>query len=329
MLKYKILLLICVVQLAAGPGAGSAIADTWRLTEDQDFEAVSEQTDEFLLAVTRTKELVNTGEVGQAREAYEKLKDEFPDLAGPDFDQFVKAELQFCEGRFAAAIRSYDKLLEEYPMSRLYDAALDREFAIATAYLGGHRKTILLLIKLKGYAEGVKIMEKVTDNAGFYSPIGVKAAIAVAQHYEQREKYEEAYLKWNEISRHWMIGEIGKQALLGMARSQYASYNSEPPEKRAFYDASRLRTAKTLYEKFLLLFAEDAKELGIEQLIDEIGEEIAHKQFVIGEYYERVDKPQAARLYYDMVVRNWPGSKAAEMARKKQLENPTETDETK
>ena len=321
MLKCRILLSIwLIVTAVAGSKAG---ADVWRLTDDQELEAVSDQPEaKLLLAVAKVKELVNTGQTKEAKKAYGKLRDDFPDLAGPDFDAFVKAEMYFSEGKFATAVRNYDKFLKDYPMSRLYDAALDREFSIATAYLGGHKLTVLKVLKLSGHAEGVKIMEKITTEAGYYSPIGIKAAIAVAEHYEKRQKYDEAYLKWNEISTHWLVGDIGKQALLGMARSQYASYNNPPEHKRAFFEVSRLSTAKTQYEKFRKLFPEEAKELGIAEILVDIDEQMAYKQYSTAAYYDRVGNKQAATLYYDMVMRNWPGTKAAEMARKKQGQNP-------
>lgn len=322
MLKYRILLGIWIVVVAVS--ASNACADVWRLTEDQEFEAVSDQPgDQFLLAVAQVKELINTGQAEEARKAYDKLRADFPDLAGPDFDAFVKADMYFCEGKFTRAIRGYDSFLKDYPMSRLHDAALDREFSIATAYLSGHKKTVLKVLKLSGHAEGIRIMEKITTEAGYYSPIGIKAAIAVAENYEGRQKYDEAYLKWNEISTHWLVGRIGKQALLGMARSQYASFNSPPEHKRAFYEVSRLSTAKTQYEKFQMLFPEDAEQLGVAAILDDITEQMAFKQYTTASYYDRVGNKQAAALYYDMVLRNWPGTKAAEMAEKKQTRSPS------
>ncbi len=59
-------------------------------------------------------------------------------------------------------------MLTEYPRSSLSDAALDREFIVAKAYLAGRKKTVLGFIRFKGYAEGVRIMEKITNRVGLY-----------------------------------------------------------------------------------------------------------------------------------------------------------------
>ncbi len=401
--KYRIrfLALAIAAVLAALPRVW---ADVWRLEKGQDWEAVSaEGKDKFLLAVAETKKLVNTGQTKAAREAFDKLKEDFPEIAGPDLDAFIKAEMLFCKddflkaadaydkllttyqesklrdaaldrqyaiaraflsgqkktvlgffevkafsngleimervrdragntpigteaavtvaqkyeekGDFTRAIRAYDKLLTEQPQSEYRQAALDRQYAMATAYLGGRQKKVLRVIKMKGYAEGVRIMEKITDRAGLDNPTGLKSAVAVAEHYEKRELFNEAYLKWWEISLQWQTGTTGADALLGMARCSHAAYNNHPEHKRPFYDASNLNTAKSCYGKFKLLYPKNAEEIDVDEILNEIDEKLAYKQFTIGQYYQRTDKSQAANLYFDMVISDWPGTKAAEMAK--------------
>jgi outer membrane protein assembly factor BamD (BamD/ComL family) len=297
-------------------------ADTWRLDKGRDWKEVSaEGQDKFLLAVAEAKKLVNTGQTKAARKAFDALREDFPEIAGPDLDIFIEAEMFYCEGKLAKAVRSYDRLLDEYRRSGLYEAALDRQFGIATAFLAGKRKTVLGFIRMRRYAEGVRIMEKITERIGFDTSMGMEASLAVAKHYEERKKLNEAYLKWWEISLHRETGPIGRDALLGMARCKRAMYNKHPEYKRPFYDASGLSTAKSCYEKFRLLYPEDAKEIGVDEILQEIDEQLAQKQLSIGQYYQRVGNRQAANLYYDMVVKDWPGSKAAETARQMLAEN--------
>jgi len=395
---------IVLVISAVSVALSTVSADTWRLQKDQNWKAVSAQgKDKFLLAVAETKKLVNTGQTKPARKAFDKLKKDFPEIAGSDLDAFIKAEMLYCKGKFIEAVKGYDKLLTEYPQSELRDAALDRQFAIAsafldgqkktvlgifkvegfaeglkimkriseraddtpigteaaitvaqkyeergdftrairiyeklltehpdsdfrelvldrqyaiaTAYLGGQRKRVLHIIKMKGYAEGVRIMEKITDRAGLDTPTGLKAATMVAKHYEKREKFNEAYLKWWEISSQWQTGNTGVDALLGMGRCKLAAYNNHPEHKRPFYDASNLNIAKSCYERLKLLYPKNAEEIAVDQIIEEIDEQLAYKQFSIGRYYHRTGNRQSANLYFDMVITDWPDTKAVEMAK--------------
>ena len=291
-------------------------ADTWWLGDDQQWKPVSpEGPESFLLAVSEAKKLVNSGQVKAAREAFGRLEKDFPELAGPDFDAFIEAELLFGQAKFTGAVRGYEKLLNDYPESRFRDAALDRLFATGTAYLGGQKKRVFWLFSIRGYAEGVKIMERITDRVGLDSALGLRAAKAVAESYEKRRLYDEAYLKWWEMSLQWQTGPIGRDTLLGMARNRHASYNKPAESRRTHYDSSRLVSARSWYEKVQSLYPEDANRLGVEDTIRRIDEQIALKQLGIARYYQRTGKARAANLYYDMVIADWPDTRAAATAR--------------
>jgi outer membrane protein assembly factor BamD (BamD/ComL family) len=286
-------------------------AETWRLGQNGDWKAVSaEGEDKYLLAVAQIKKLVNTGQTEAVSKALDKLKKDFPEIAGPDLDAFIEAEKLFSEGKFTKAVRGYDKFLAEYPESELYGAALDRQFTIATAFLAGQKRPILKVFKIKGYAKGEKIMEKIGDHAG-NAPIGMKAAVAIAQSLEKRGKFAEAYDQWSHISSRWPTGQMGKEALLAMARCKHAAYMGPS------YDASNLISAKSYYERFRLLYFEDAEEIDVDKKLKQIDEQLAYKQFSVGEYYRRTGTKQSANLYFQMVMDNWPGSSAAKMAREK------------
>jgi len=311
--RMRFVILAIAVVLSA---LSTASADTWRLEKGRDFKAVSaDGEDKFMVAVAEAKKFVNTGQTKAASKAYDAIKNDFPDIAGPDFDLFIEAEIYYCKVKFTKAVRNYDKLLTEYPKSGFREAALDRQFAIATAYLGGKKKTLLGFIKIKGYAEGIKIMEKITDRVGLDTQMGIEASVAIAENYEERNKFNEAYLKWWEISLEWEMGPVGRDALLGMARNKHAVYNKPPEHKRTFYDASSLNSAKSYYGRFKLIYPEDARKIGVDEILSEIDEQIAYKQLSIGRYYQKTGNKQSANLYYDMVANDWPGTKAAEEAK--------------
>ena len=317
MLKYRTRFTILILVILPAVFS-TGWASTWRLEDGRDWKPVSGQgQDKFLMAVAEGKKLVNTGQTKAAREAFEALKEDFPEIAGPDLDKFIKAELLLSQRKLTKAARNYDKLLTEFPHTRLREAALERQFAIGTAYLGNQKKKVLGFFKISGYAEGIRIMEKVTDRAGIDSTMGLEAAIAVARNYEMRQKLHEAYLKWWEISLEWQTGTIYRDALLGMAHAKHALYNKNPEYKRPYYDASCLKSAKSYYERFRLLYPEDAKILGISKILDEISEQLAYKEYIIGRYYQKTGNNQSANLYYNMVVSDSPESAAAEIAKDK------------
>jgi len=309
MLKYKVRFAIVLPLILGLSTVSTFSAETWRLEKGQDWKPVSaEGKDKFLLAVAKVKQLVATGQTKAVRKALEQLKTDYPEIAGPDFDLFIQAELLFSKGKYTQAVRSYDKLLAKYPESALFEAVLDRQFAIATAFLAGQKRPVLGVFKMKGYTEGAKIMERITDRAGD-APIGIKAAVAVAKSLERRAKFAEAYYKWSDVSSRWPTGQTGKDSLFAMARCRHAAY------KGPNYDASTLVSAKTYYENFKLRYPKDAEYIGVDKILKQINEQLAYKQFSVAQYYQKSGNIQSANLYYQMVIDDWPASQPAELAK--------------
>jgi outer membrane protein assembly factor BamD (BamD/ComL family) len=316
MRRYNGLFVMLAVMAVFASSAFSG--ETWRLGEEGQWKAVAAE-DKYLLAVAEIKNLINMGETAAVGKAVDKLKKDFPEVAGPDLDAFMKAEMLFCEGKYTRAVRSYDKFLAGFPKSQLYDAALDRKFAIGTAFLGGQKKRVFGVFMMSRYAEGVKVMEKISDQAGD-APIAKRAAVAIAQSYEKREKYNDAYHKWSEISMRWPGGQLGEDALLNMARCKHAAYRGPK------YDSSNLVSAKSYYENYKMRYPESAKAIDVDKILKQIEEQLAYKEFTIGKYYQKTANKQSAALYYDMVASNWPESTAAKMTQMKMSEKTADGD---
>lgn len=304
--------------------AGATAQETWRLKDGKKWESVAANPpQQYALKIAELKDLVRSGKAEAVEDALAQLKEEFPQYIGPDLDLFVKGELRYWQDRYTKALKQYEKLLKDYPGSEFAPAVLQREFDMAQAYLGGRKKTVLGIIRIRGYAEGVEMMERISDRAGLDEPnsVGLKAAVAVAEHYEGREKYIEAYLKWSEISSYWETGPIGKRALLRMAENNLLAYNQAPPKRQPLLDASKLVTARTYFEKYAALYPSETKQYNIPEKIKQIDEQMAYKQFTIGQYYVRAGKMEAASFYFDMVVQNWPETEAAGLAKQALEEN--------
>lgn len=284
-------------------------AETWRIDgQGQWKQAQGSKEEEFLLRVAEVKKLVDEGKPGKVKKAAKQLKADFPQIAGEDFNAFVAAEVLLAKGKLTDAVRGYNKLLDEYPKSALRDAALERQFQIATDFLAGRKKRLLPGIWVKSYDEGVKIMDKISDRAGS-ADIAKRAMLAAVQSYESRRMFNEAYLKWSEIQTRFPTGQTGRDALLGMARNKYAAYRG--PE----YDGSGLISAKSYYENFRLRYPKDAQELKVDEILTKINEQLAEKNLLIARYYGRTGSAEPANLYNQMIIGNWPNTKAAESAR--------------
>lgn len=279
--------------------------------------------DEFSMSVAQIKMLVDTGKCKAAQKGFNELKARFPEITQPDSNElelFIEAEMLRCKGKLAKAARQYTKLMDQFPPeSRFYSAALDRQFRIATAFLAGEKKTVLGIFQIKGYAEGIRIMDGINYRLGFGDPIGLKAALAVAQGYQERKKYDEAYFRWEEIREQCSSDKLRKEALLFMAQCRLAAYKGHEYDSSALIGRplnpeSYYNSARSCYEKFRQQYPDDVNDFGVGQSLGEIDEQLALKQLKVGQYYQVKGNNLSANLYYRMVVDRWPQTEAAKIA---------------
>ena len=303
------------------------------LEKARDSGSLSQQNqDNYQLLVAQIKGLVDTGQCKVVIKAFNKLKTDSPEITTPDsndFYLFIKAEILRCKGKLAKAARQYGKLLDQIsPESRFYLTALERQFGISTAFLAGAKKPVLGIFKMKGYAEGVRIMEDISYRLALDDPqgMGIKAEIAVAKSYQERKKFDEAFYRWAEIKDQHKDNQIAKDALLAMAQCRLAMY------KGPDYDTSDLigrplnpesyhNSTKGCYDEFIMRYPDDAKKIGIGLKLNQIDEKLALKQFKIGQYYQETGNKLSANLYFQMVVNRWPKTVTAKMAEEMLINN--------
>jgi outer membrane protein assembly factor BamD (BamD/ComL family) len=312
--KLGILAILLTVYLTLFTGQAAFCAETLRLSEQGQWQhasgnAADTNNERYLLRVAEIKKLVDEGSPWKAQRAAKKLQKDYPNIAGDDFNSFMEAEVQMAWGNLTKAVKQYDEFLDKYSTSPLKDAALNRQFAVATEFLGGRKKKVLIFW-VSAFDDGVKVMEKISDRTGT-ADIAKKALLSVVRSYEKRKQWNEAYLKWSEISMRWPTGEIARDALLGMARTKYAAYHG------SVYDGSSLVSAKTYYTNFKLRYPEEAKKLNVDEILTRIEEQLAEKNLLIAQYYGRTGSREPANMYYQMVVDTWPNTKAGETARLK------------
>jgi len=332
MLEYRMryVAIASVLTVALGLGAAARASQTWRLDEGRQWKSTATDPHErYLLALAELKDFVRAADSKkEVKAAVETLKDEFPQYVGPDLESFIQGEFYFWEDRYSKALTRYEKLLKKHPASEFAEPAMNRQFEIAKAYLGGRKKKVLGFLKVSGYPTGIEIMEKISDRTGLDEPnsLGLQAAIRVAEHYDATEQYNEGYVKWSEIASYWETGPVGKKALIRMAEDNLAAYNQARPKRRRLLDTSRLTTAKTYFEKFATRYPKEVAEHDIPEKLELIDEQMAMKEYTVGCYYRRVGKIEAARLYFDMVVQNWPKTEGGELAAQALAELPEKED---
>ena len=289
-------------------------AETLRLNPEGQWQNLANDPQgQYILAMSDVKQKLSSGDKGEALKALKKLKTDFQDMAGPDLDAYIEAETLYAKRNWSKATKKLQAFVKAWPESPFYASANERLFSIGTAFLQGQKRQVLWVLWLPAFDEGVNIMRDIADRAGT-GPMGLRALTVLAETYEKKNRYPEAYEVWSEVSDKWPTGEIGEKALLRMAQCLHAAY------KGPYYDASWLVSAKAYYEDYRNRYPNKAAQSKTDETIGLIVEQQAYKNYNIAQYYDKTDHPLAANLYYQYVLDSWPNSRSARMTEQAQQE---------
>lgn len=285
-------------------------AETRRLTDDQKWEKIEDSPQgKQMLEIANIKQLVASGKPKEVRASLSKLLQSNPNLTPTDIDTYIQAEVFYAKRKWLKANRKYNDFLDNSTERSLRRAALERQFSIAVAFLNGEKKRVLKVLKLEAYEEADTILHEIADRAKG-TPLAKRALLTLAKGYQKKGKYIDSYEVWADIKYEFPTGNIGQNALLQMASTMHSAY------KGPNYDSSSLATAKTNYEEYIQQYG---KYPQLDTKVAYVDQQLAYKQYTIGQYYENAENIAAANYYYRYVVADWPNSKATELSKNRLL----------
>ncbi|MGH2271125.1 tetratricopeptide repeat protein [Anaerohalosphaeraceae bacterium U12dextr] len=283
-------------------------AETLRLTPQGQWQNLAaDPQGQHVLALAELKQKILAGDKNDALEALEKFKTDYAEYAGDDLNAYIEAETLYAKQNWSKATKQFQKFVKDWPESPFFDIANERLYSIGTAFLNGQKRQVLGILWLSAFDNGVEIMRDIADRMGT-GPMGLRALVTLAEAYEKRKMYAEAYEVWSEVADKWPTGDVGQQALLRMAQCLHAAY------KGPRYDPTWLVSAKAYYEDYLKRYPQQAAQIKTSDTIAMIVQQQAYKNYWIAQYYDRTDHPLAANLYYQYVIDTWPESEAGYMA---------------
>ncbi|MFI4910951.1 MAG: hypothetical protein ACIAQZ_04720 [Sedimentisphaeraceae bacterium JB056] len=283
-------------------------AKTWQISDDLSLKEVSGQQTDFEIDFAMLKRAADQNKPQELLVAVLDMEKKYPDItSGDDWKAYVEAEEALANEKWKKSSELFTAFLDNYPVSRFYNAALEREYEIASAFLAGQKRRAFGIFMIRGYDDGEVMMRKISDKAG-NSSIANRALKTLAESFESRKLYFEAYDVWTEIAVRWPTGESGEESLLGMARNMHSAYNGPN------YDAAPVKSAEGYYSQYQLRYPQLAEKKGVEQQYNNAVEQIAFKYYNIANYYERTDDIESAMIYYNYVIDKSPDTEVAKLA---------------
>lgn len=248
-------------------------------------------------------ELYEEDKLKEARREFKKLLDSYSKSSQAAEAQYYLGMIEEEKGRLYQAYLAYQKVIDKYPFSSRIDEIIEKEFRIAVSFLeGGKRKTMGLNLPLENPA--IEILSKVIDNST-YGPWAAEAQYKLGLILKNEGRFPQAQEEFNKLIKNYPQSEWVTASKFQIASCR-ASISAGPQ-----YDQEATHEAKKQFEEFIYAYPEAALSRQAEKNIRELREREAQGYYDSAVFYEKQKAYNAARIYYNMVIKDYPQSSCA------------------
>jgi len=248
----------------------------------------------------------------EARREFRKLLKHYPKSNQAAEAQFYLGAIEEKQGRLYEAYLAYQKVIDKYPFSSRINEIIQKEFRIAQRFMRGEKhKSLGISLPVENPA--IEIFKKVIDNSTF----GTWAAEAqyklglilksLGRYFEAEDEFVKVIKSYPQSE--WVTPAEFQIASCRAKISPGSDYNQEATHE-----------AKQSFEEFVLSHPDAELSRQAEKNIQELKEKEAEGYYDIAVFYEKQKAYNAARIYYNMVINDYPhGSWSAKAFSKLQV----------
>ena len=254
----------------------------------------------------------------KAIDFYKVAADRWPDSSLEEDAMFMLGESYFQANQYPRASNMYTKLVKKYENSRHLDMVIKRRFAIGRYWEQRSKDDPVHGLNFKDktmprwdtVGNTVAIYESIRmdDPTG---PLADDATMATANTLFLNGRWEDASYHYDLMRTEFPQSEFQPQAhLLGM-QAKLRSYQGP------HYDGKPLQDAKKLGHTLQTQFANQMpnERENIAQTMKVVEAQLAERDYSLGEFYYNSRHYYAAKYYYNEVVKQYPQSRFADLAK--------------
>ncbi|MGZ4963099.1 MAG: tetratricopeptide repeat protein [Limisphaerales bacterium] len=192
------------------------------------------------------------------------------------------------------AFKAYQEVLEKYPKFTDYQDVQKRQFDIAVRYLNGQFYRLFGYVPLyRSWEKTAGLFDKVVKN-GPYSPIAPQAQMDIGAAREKQKEYPLAVKAYERAA-----DRYADQRQVAADATFKAGLAYQKEARTADYDQSVAGKAIATFTDFMALYDDDPRVPDAQRRIASLKSEQALGNFRIAQYYEKGNKWEAARIYYN------------------------------
>lgn len=298
--------------LACGLASPLTAKPTHELDDTDTFVQVAEpdpNTEAGQLQLIRRK--LVAGDASQAEHEAEDWIEDNPSSALLVEATLLKADAIAAQGDYYRSLKDYELVIGLYPGTEQYRTAIEREYDIAKLFVGGlYRKGRWTRFRLfEADDTGVELLIRVQERLPG-SALGEKASIDIGDYYFDKGEMDMASEAYDLFLLNYPNSRQREWAMLRLIQASLARYKG--PE----FDPSGLTDAAQRLREYSQTYPAAAEKIGAEALMVRINESLAKKKLVTAQWYEERGLERGAITMCRNVVKDYPGSAAAQEALK-------------
>jgi outer membrane protein assembly factor BamD (BamD/ComL family) len=205
------------------------------------------------------------------------------------------------------ALFEYELVIRTYPESPQFAVALDREMRIADTFASGVKRKLWGMRVLPAAGEAEELYIRTQERAPG-SKIAERAGLALADFYYSRSEMDLAAEAYELFLRNFPKTQWREHALQRQVLANLATF------KGPQFDATGLIEAQRRLGDFKTNFPAAAEQVGADSILTRVDESLATRSLLTAEYYDTSGKKVSASFMYQRVIKDHPGSVAAQKA---------------
>ncbi len=239
----------------------------------------------------------------EATREFKKLLKHYSRSAEAPDAQFYVAKILEDENDLFEAHKEYQKVVDRYPFSERSAEIVEVQYNIAQKLLDGELKKSRLRDVFSGTDyDIIEVFRTVIKNAP-YGPLAAVSQYKIGLYLMEKQLYPEARDEFEKVINDYPNSEWVKPAQYQIAVSD-AKRSS-----RAEYDQKVTQAAVEEFKEFVEVYPDAELSQKAKSEIQKLRDKEAENNFSIAQFYEKQKKYKSAKIYYQIVVDEYPQSK--------------------
>jgi outer membrane protein assembly factor BamD len=250
------------------------------------------------------------GNLKRAIKAYKTLVRRHPKDALAPGALYRAAELAEKANDLSAAADLFRMLVERYPSSPHFDEAIEGQFRIGEAYLGGKKLKLLGIPLAASMDRAVEVFAAVIRTAP-YGNYTARAQFDIGLAREKQHLNDAALQAYQAV-----VDKFPNDPLAADAQYQIG-YIWFMAAKQGTKDLAATKNARIAFQDFLFRYPNSEKGAQARANLQLLENKQTTSAFNVAKFYDKQKRYRAAVIYYNEVIREQPGSVESEKAKKR------------